>query len=84
MSGQADGSTGQTDASNTSNGAETAGMSKGEGADMYLGARGTKRSIREMDGIGSQTDVSTWHRDILSVKTDVNIPAEAPEIISIP
>ena len=56
---QADGSTGQTDASNASNGAETAGMSKGEGADTYLGARGTKCSIRETDGVGSQTDVST-------------------------
>ncbi|KIM57560.1 hypothetical protein SCLCIDRAFT_28780 [Scleroderma citrinum Foug A] len=68
-SGQADGLTGQMDTSNASNRAETAGMSKGEGADMYLGARGMKCGVREMDGIGSQTDVSTWHRDVLSVET---------------
>ena len=35
-----------------------------------------------MDGIGSQTGVSTGHRDVSSVETDPNIPANKTESVS--
>ena len=84
MNGQTDTSRAWTDTLNVSDSAEMANVSHGDDVNTYLGARGTKHGVRETDGIGSQTDVSTWHGDVSSVETDANVPAEAPEIISIP
>ena len=56
---QMDGLTGQTDASNASNGPEMAGMSCGEGAGTYLGTGDVKRDGDETDGIGSHMDLPT-------------------------
>ena len=33
----------------------------------------------ETNGIGSQMDVSTWHGDVQSVRTDAVIPAKATD-----
>ena len=68
--GQADESRGSTDTWNTSNSTEMAVVSCRDGAETYLRVRDAKRDVDEMDGIGSYTDMSTGHRDALSVETD--------------
>ena len=86
---QTDGSLGQTDVSrcqvdtsNTLNIAEIGGISHSEGAGTYLGPGDAKHSVREMDGVGSHVDTSTWSTDIPSIQTDVLIPAITPDTIS--
>jgi len=74
----------QTDASNASNDAETDGISHGEGAGTYLGARGAKRVVHATDGVGSQSDASSGHRDVPSVDTDAINTAYATQNVSIP
>ena len=81
LSSQADGSTVQTDASNRP---EMANMSCGNGPGTYLGAGGTKHSVKEMDGIGSHTDASSGCTDVPSIKTDTRIPANAMETVRTP
>jgi len=82
--GQADGLRGWTDTLDVSNSAGMDGMSDGEGAGTYLGARGTKRVVHTTDGVGSQSDASSGHWDVPSVGMDVITAANMPEIISIP
>jgi len=82
--GQADGRTGSTDALNASNGAETAGMSNGEGAGTYLGVRDAKRVVNATDGVGSRTDAFTGPTDVSCVRTDAITPANATQNISTP
>jgi len=82
--GQADESRGLTDALNTSNNAETAGISCDEGAGAYLGAGGAKHIINVTVGIGSHTDASDRHRDVPSIQTHAIIPTNTPETVSTP
>ena len=72
------------DASNTSNRAETACISSGDKVDMYLGAGDTKCMVNLTDGVGSQTNASSGHKDVSSVQTDANKPANMPDIVSTP
>jgi len=81
---RADASRGSTDALSTSNNAEMAGMSDGEGAGTYLGVGGTKCIVNATDGVGSRTDASTGPTDVPCVATHANIPANATQIVSIP
>ena len=75
---------GQADVLSTLNRAEMAGISRGEGAGVYLGAADAERVIDVTDGFGRQTDVSSGHWDLHSVETNANKPAEELQIISIP
>ena len=43
----------------------------------------TRPDFETLNGVGSQMDMSIGHRDVLSVETDPNKPAKAPENISI-
>ena len=79
-----DESTGQMDVLDTLNGAETTGISHGDGAEMYLDARDAKCVVHAMDGVGSQTDASSGHGDVPSVEMDVLIPTNVPGIVRIP
>ena len=81
---QADGTMGETDTSNASNRAETAGISSGEGVGMYLEAGGTKCIIDTTDGIESHADTLSGHMDVPNVQTDAKIPRNAPDTVSIP
>ena len=81
---RADGMMGETDASNVSNRAETAGISSGEGVGTYLEAGGTKRIIDAMDGIESHADTSSGHMDMPNIQTDAKIPRNVPDTVSIP
>ena len=76
---ETDGARCQTDASRVSNRPEMAVVSHSEGASTYLRAGDTKRGITEMDSDGSHTDALTGQTDASSVKTDLIIPAKAPE-----
>ena len=82
LEGQTEMSRAQTDAPNTSNRPETAGMSNGKGAETYLGAGDAKRVMCEMDGLGSHADMSDGHLDIPSIETNALIPIIAPETVS--
>ena len=73
---------GWMDALITSNRPETAYMSCGDSAGMYLGAGCVKRSVKETDGIGSRVDTSDGSTDVPSVETDANKPANATENVS--
>ena len=81
---QADGTMGEMDASNTSNRAEMAGISSGEGVGTYLEAGSAKRIIDTTDGIESHADTLSRHMDVPNVQTDVKIPRNAPDTVSIP
>jgi len=72
------------DASNTSNKAETAGISHGEGAGMYLGVGDAKHVVHAMDGIGSHTDASSGHMDVPCVEVDTITPANVTQTVSTP
>ena len=74
---QADRSRAWMDTLNMSNSAETAVMGHREGADTYLGIRGTTHAVHETDGVRSHTDMP-------SVETNANKPADAGAIIRIP
>ena len=76
---QADGPGGLMDAPSMSKKAETDVISHRDGMNTYLGAGDTKRDGDEVNGVGSQTDVSTWHGDVQSVRTDVVIPEKATD-----
>jgi len=78
-SSQADGRRGRTDTLDVSNSTETDGMSWDDGAGTYLGIRGAKHVINTTVGIGSHTDASDGHRDVPSVQTHANIPANATQ-----
>ena len=80
---QTDEPRGQTYVPNQSNNAEMASISHGDGAGTYLGAGDAKRAVEVMNGVGSQTDMSIGHGDVLSIETDPNKPAKAPENVSI-
>ena len=82
--GQADGTTGETDASNASNKPEMAVVSHSEGAGTYLGARDTKHVIEVSDGIGSHADTSSGHGNVLSVETHAIKPENKMANVSIP
>ena len=82
--GETNGSRGQTDALRASNKAETDSMSDGEDAGTYLDARGAKRVVNAMDGVGSQSDASREHWDVSCVETDAYTTANATETVSIP
>ena len=72
------------DASNASNRAETACISSGDEVDTYLGAGDAKHMVNVTDGVGSQTNVSSGHKDVSSIQTDANKPANTPDIVSTP
>ena len=74
---QADGLGGLMDAPSMSNKAETDVISHRDGMNTYLGAGDAKRDGDEVNGVGSQTDVLTWHGDVQSVRTDMVIPEKA-------
>jgi len=78
------GLTGQTDASNASNEAETNGISCGEGAGTYLGAGGANRVVNAMNGVRRHADALSGPTDVPSVETHAIIPTNAPETVSIP
>jgi len=82
--GQADESRGSADVLGTSNSAETAGISCGEGAGTYLDAGGAKRVIDATVGVGSHAEASNGHTDVQSVQTDALTTADAPQTVSIP
>jgi len=82
--GETDGLRGQTDALNASNGAETAGMSDGEGAETYLGVRDAKRVVNATNGVRRHADALTGPTDVPSVETDAVTPANVLETVSIP
>ena len=69
------------DVLNALNGAGTSGISHSNGGDTYLGVGDTKHGVRETDGLGSQTDTSSGHSDVPSIKLDTLIPTIAPAII---
>ena len=79
---QTDASRSWTDNLTVSDSAEMAVVSHEDEASTYLSIRDTKRSVRVTDSIRSHADMSTGHNDILRVKTNVIITANAPEIIS--
>jgi len=81
---QVDASRGWTDILDVPNGAGTAGMSDGEGAETYLGVRDAKRIVNATDGVGSHANASSGHADVPNVQTNANKPANTPEIVSIP
>ena len=77
LNGQVDGSNDQTDTSrawtdtlNVSDNTETANVSHGDDVSTYLGPGGTKRDVRETDGVGSHADMPTRQMHAPSVKTD--------------
>jgi len=82
--GQADGRRGWTDTLGVPNKAETAGISRDEGAETYLGVRDTKRVVDATNGIGSHADASNGHTDVPSVDTDAIYTAYATQNVSIP
>ena len=82
--GRADESKGWTDTLDVANGAETTGVSHGDGAGTYLSVRDAKRVVNATDGVGSQLDASSGHWDVPSVETDAITPENAPENVSIP
>ena len=45
----------------------------------YLGAGDAKHDGDEANGIGSQMDMSTWHGDVQSIRTDTVIPEKATD-----
>jgi len=84
LRGRADESKGWTDTLDVSNGAETTGVSHGDGAGTYLSIRDTKRVVNAMNTVGSQLDVSSGHWDVPSVETDAITHENVPENVSIP
>ena len=74
--GLTDGLGAQTDTPITSNGAETTGMSSGEGAGTYLSIGDTKHAVLETDGNGYCTDTSTVHMDAHSARNETRTPAD--------
>jgi len=82
--GQADVSRGLTGTLDVPNGAGTAGMSDGEGAETYLGVRDAKRVVHATDGVGTHADTSSGYGDAPSVETDTLTTANATEIVSTP
>ena len=78
-----DTSSGHRDALNASDHTETGSISHGDSTDMYLGATGMKRDINETDSLGGHVNVSNGHTDAQSIQTDMLMPANAPETISI-
>ena len=67
-----------------SNSAEMANISHSDGAGMYLSIGDAKHSIREMDGIGSHMDTSTWLMDIPSIKMNTLRPDDEMESVRTP
>ena len=84
LSCEMDGSRRQMDASRASNRPETAVVSHSEGAGMYLGAGGAKGDVEVTDGIERHVHMLTGHGAVPSIKTDMIIPARAPDSVSIP
>ena len=80
--GPVDGSSGWMDTLTMSDSTGSARISHSNDPDMYLGPGDAKRVIHEVDDIGSQTDVSTGHSDMPSIKMDSDIPANETGIIS--
>ena len=68
------------DASNVSNRAEMACISSGDEVDTYLGAGDTKHVVNMTDGVGNQTNASSGHKDVSSIQTDANKPANTPDL----
>ena len=67
-----------------SDSAETAVMSDGEGAEMYLTTGDGKRVVDTTDGVRIHADGSTGHGEAQSVRTDMDTPENGAETISKP
>ena len=67
-----------------SNGAETTGVSHGDGAETYLSVRDAKRVVHATDGVGNHADASSGHTHVPCVETDAISTANATEIVSTP
>ena len=61
-------------------------MSKGhgEGARTYLGAGDARCNVEEMDGLVGHVEALTGPGDILNVRVDMVIPANALEDVRLP
>ena len=73
-----------TDTLNVSNSAGTAGLGHSDDLGTYLSVTDAKRVILETDDDGCHTDASTRQTDVLSVETDLRIPANTPANVRIP
>ena len=90
-SGHADGSRGladkprgRTDTLSVSNRAETDRLGHSDDLGTYLSDGDTKRLVYETDGAGTHVGTLTGQTDAPSIETNMNKPANAPDIISIP
>jgi len=81
---QKDESKGWTDTLDVSNGAETTGVSHGDGAETYLSVRDAKRVVHATDGVGNHADASSGHTHVPCVETDSITTANESEIVSTP
>ena len=72
----------QTDAPIVSDNTETASISHGKGAGMYLGVGGMKWPVEVMDSIGSHADASSGHSDMPSIGVNVDTPANEAKTVS--
>ena len=61
-------------------------VSKGHGEDArtYLGAGDARRNIEETDGLVDHVEASTGPRDVLNIRADAVIPANALEDVRLP
>ena len=82
--GLMDGSGAQMDAPNMSSRAEMAIMKHRDEVGTYLGARDVKHVIEVMDGIGSHVDMSSGHRNILSIETHAIKPENETANVRLP
>jgi len=80
----ADESRGLMDMARTSNSAETAGISHGDGAGTYLDIGDPKHGVEVTDGIRSHVDVSTGHGNVPSAELDAQTTTDTPEIVRTP
>ena len=90
-SGHADGSRGladmlrgRMDTLSVSNRAEMDRLGHSDDLGTYLRVGDTKRLIYETDGAGTHTGTLTGQTDAPTIETNMNKPANAPDIVSIP
>ena len=82
--GQADGSGVQMDAPSMSNRAEMDGISYRDNAGTHLRVGDAKHLVYEMDGARTHMGTLTGQTDAPSIEMNMNKPANAPDIVSIP
>ena len=75
---------GQMDTLSVLNRAETDRLGHSDDLGTYLRVGDTKHLIYKTDGARSHAGTLTGQMDALSIKTNMNKPANAPDIISIP